>query len=298
MIKKLIVLALTLFCVSAVSHNVYADDNDGRGISLEVGADLVSSYLWRGYNLGGLSIQPSVTFDWRGLYLSGWANIGADNWKFEELNPELDITIGYENYGFALDLTHLYYFGGDRYFKGLENANNWYVDENGEASPSGTSMELHAGIDIGEWTEKVPLTLDWYTTVLGFDPVMDADGYLIKNESGNYKRAYSTYIQVGYNFNLPLDIVLGLKVGFTPWKGYYSDYQEVWKSGSTVGINNLQLRAEREFELRHIYLNVWGEAMFNCYGANKNNIINTVGEADTQKLNACIGCGIYFGSDW
>ena len=49
------------------------------GLSLEVGADLVSSYLWRGMNLGGISIQPSVTLDWKGLYVSGWPNIGADN---------------------------------------------------------------------------------------------------------------------------------------------------------------------------------------------------------------------------
>ena len=289
MIKKLIVLALTLFCVSAIPCNVYAEDNDGRGISLEVGADLVSSYLWRGYNLGGLSIQPSVTFDWRGLYLSGWANVGADSWTFQELNPELDITIGYENYGFALDLTHLYYFGGSKYFKGLGDANNAF---------SYNTMELHAGIVLGEWVEKVPLSLDWYTTVLGYDPVLDDNGIIIVNANGNAKRAYSTYIELGYDIELPLDIVLSLKLGFTPWKGMYSDYAEVWKSGSTVGINNLQLRAEREFEFRHIYLNVWGQAMFNCYGANKNNIINTVGEADTQKLNACIGCGIYFGNDW
>jgi hypothetical protein len=289
MIKKLIVLALTLFCVSAIPCNVYAEDNDGRGISLEVGADLVSSYLWRGYNLGGLSIQPSVTFDWRGLYLSGWANVGADSWTFQELNPELDITIGYENYGFALDLTHLYYFGGSKYFKGLGDANNAF---------SYNTMELHAGIALGEWVEKVPLSLDWYTTVLGYDPVLDDNGITIVNANGNAKRAYSTYIELGYDIELPLDIVLSLKLGFTPWRGMYSDNAEVWTNGRTVGINNLQLRAEREFELRNLYINVWGEAMFNCYGANKNNIINTVGEADTQKLNACIGCGIYFGNDW
>ena len=76
----------------------------------------------------------------------------------------------------------------------------------------------------------------------------------------------------------------------------YTDYAEVWKNGQTIGINNIQLRAEREFELRGIYLNVWGEAMFNCYGVTKNNIINTFGEASSQKLNACIGVGVYFGN--
>ena len=103
---------------------------------------------------------------------------------------------------------------------------------------------------------------------------------------------------MGYDFYLPLDIVLGLKLGFTPWRGMYSDYEEVWTSGRTIGFNNIQLRAEREFELGKLYINVWGEAMFNCYGVNKNNIINTIGNADTQKLNGCIGVGVYFGDEW
>lgn len=293
MTKKHILLALALLCAGAFTYQTYAADKPAKskdlGLSLEVGADVVSSYLWRGYNYGGLSIQPSVTLDWNGLYLCAWGNIGANNWKFHEFNPELDITIGYDNYGFKLDLTHLYYFGGEKYFMGLGDANNVFSE---------STMELHAGIDIGEWAEIVPLTIDWYTTILGYDPVFDENGDLVINANGNATRAYSTYIELGYTFNLPLDILVGVKAGFTPWKGMYSDYEDVWINGNTVGINNIQLRAEREFDIKGICLNVWGEAMFNCYGVNKHNIINTLAEADSQKLNACIGVGIYFGEEW
>ena len=288
--RTIIILALTLIGVSAFSFQSFAEEieENESAFFYEVGADLVSSYLWRGQNLGGLSLQPSVTLGWNGLYLCTWANIGADNWKFQKLNPELDITIGYDNYGVQLDLTHLYYFYGTHYFKGLGDAYN--NDENY------TSMELHAGINIGEWAKKVPLSIDWYTTVLGYDPILDEKEEPVLNENGNTKRAYSTYIQVGYDITLPLDIILGIKVGFTPWQGMYSDYSEVWKNGQTIGINNIQLRAEREFELKGICLNVWGEAMFNCYGVTKDNIIKTFGEASSQKLNACIGVGVYFGN--
>ena len=287
--RTIIILALTLIGVSAFSFQSFAEEieENESAFFYEVGADLVSSYLWRGQNLGGLSLQPSVTLGWNGLYLCTWANIGADNWKFQKLNPELDITIGYDNYGVQLDLTHLYYFYGDKYFKGLGDANNEY---------SSSTMELHAGINLGEWVEKVPLSIDWYTTVLGYDPIFNNQGEIEVNENGNAKRAYSTYIQVGYDITLPLDIILGIKVGFTPWRGMYSDYEEVWKNGQTIGINNIQLRAEREFELKGICLNVWGEAMFNCYGVTKDNIIKTFGEASSQKLNACIGVGVYFGN--
>ena len=284
-------ITLALISVSVFPINTFANETEDKSIelSVEVGADLVSSYLWRGFNLGGLSIQPSVTVAWKGLYLSGWGNIGADNWTFQNLCPELDITIGYDNYGVQLDFTHLYYFGGEKYFIGLLDPNNLFGN---------STVELHAGLNVGEWVEKVPLSIDWYTTILGYDPVLDANGKIEINHNGNAKRAYSTYIQVGYDFYLPLDIVLGLKVGFTPWKGMYSDYEEVWTDGNTVGFNNIQLRAEREFELNNLYINVWGEAMFNCYGVNKHNIINTIVEANSQKLNGCIGIGIYFGQDW
>ena len=284
--RSIIILALTLIGVSAFSNRASATEKESN-FTYEVGTDVVTSYLWHGQNLGGLSVQPSVTLGWRGLYVSGWANMGADNWKFNYLNPELDITVGYDNYGVKLDMTHLYYFYGDKYFKGLGDANNEY---------SQSTIEVHAGIDVSEWASIVPLTVDWYTTVLGYDPVLDEDGNVVRNENGNAKRAYSTYIELGYDIDLPLGIVLGVKVGFTPWKGMFTDYGEVWKNGQTIGINNLQLRAEREFQVKSLSLSVWGEAMFNCYGVNKDNIINTFGEAASQKLNACIGMGVYFGN--
>ena len=119
--KTLLILALALIGVSACPYQAYAKDKEEGakkelGITFEVGADVVSSYLWRGYNLGGISIQPSATFGWKGLYVCGWANIGADNWTFEDLNPELDITIGYDNFGVQVDLTHLHYFNNEAYF--------------------------------------------------------------------------------------------------------------------------------------------------------------------------------------
>ena len=280
--KKLFIWALTLLCVSAFPYKVYAaNEEPEHGISLEVGADLVSSYLWRGYNVGGLSIQPSVTFGWNGLYLCGWANIGADNWKFQELNPELDITIGYDNYGFQLDLTHLYYFGGEKYFFGMNDPNNAF---------GSSTMELHAGINIGEWAEKVPLTLDWYTTIYG------ADCYL--NEAGEWQRAWSTYVQVGYTFGLPLGIDLTTNVGFTPWRGMYSNYDEVWKNAKTVAINNLHLRAERYFEMKGVELGIWGECMLNCYGLDKTNLTTNLENKFDQRLNWGVGGCLYFSSEW
>ena len=285
MTKKLILLALALVCASAFVYKAYAKNVDTPsreiGLSVEVGADVVSSYLWRGQNLGGLAIQPSITLDWKGLYVSGWGNIGADNWTFENLNPELDITIGYDNYGLQLDLTHLYYFGGESYFpKGGFKA---------QEIESSSTMEAHAGFHLGDLVESVPLAIDWYTTIYG------ADCYL--NEAGEWQRAWSTYIQVGYTFNLPLGVDLTTNVGFTPWRGMYSNYDEVWKNAKTVAINNLHLRAERYFELKGIELGVWGECMLNCYGLDKTNLTTALENKFDQRFNWGVGGCLYFSSE-
>ena len=282
--KTFMILALTLIGVSACPFQAYAEDREYEelGLTFEVGADLVSSYLWRGQNLGGISIQPMVSLDWKGLYVSGWANIGADNWSFEELNPELDITIGYDNFGLAVDLTHLYYFDGDPYFgKGGFKA---------QEQTTGSTMEVHAGLHLGDLFEKFPLSLDWYTTVYGDDCYQD--------EKGEWHRAWSTYIQVGYQFELPLGMTLDTRVGLTPWRGMYSFYEEVWEDAKTVAINNINLRLQREFELKHIYLGVWGEMMLNCYGIDKTNLTTTLADKENQRLNWCIGASLFFGSEW
>ena len=258
--KTLLVLALALIGVSACPYQAYAKDENKKeiGLSFEVGADVVSSYLWRGKNLGGISIQPSATIAWKGLYVSGWANIGADNWTFEDINPELDITIGYDNYGMKVDLTHFYYFNNEAYFpKGGFKP----LPDDLESS---STMEAHIGFHLGDLVEKIPLRLDWYTTIFGND-------YFI-NDMGEAQRAWSTYIEVGYDFSLPLGLVLGASVGITPWLGYYSDYKEVWKNAQTVAINNINLRLEREFNLKSLRIGVWGEMMLNCYGLDKTNL--------------------------
>lgn len=289
---KQLFITLALISVSvfpiksfATEPNDVAEENTEKeiGLSIEVGTDVVSAYLWRGQNLGGISIQPSVTIDWKGLYVSGWANIGADNWTFEDLNPELDITIGYDNYGVQVDLTHLYYFGGEAYFPkgGFKNT----------LSPDSASstMEAHAGFHLGDLVEKVPLSIDWYTTIYG------GDCYEV---DGKWKRAWSTYIEVGYAFELPLGIMLNTSVGFTPWRGMYSNYEEVWKNAKTVAINNVHLRAERDFEFKGISFGAWAECMLNCYGIDKTNVTTELSRKFDQRFNFSVGGCLYFTSEW
>ena len=41
-------------------------------VEASVGADLVSGYILRGQNLGGVSVQPSLGISYKGLSLGAW----------------------------------------------------------------------------------------------------------------------------------------------------------------------------------------------------------------------------------
>ena len=81
----------------------------------EAGADIVSSYIWRGQYNGGLSLQPEglVGFDAKDGAISFragvWASIGASDWKFKKdqndgtgytmFMPEVDFIASFTAYG-------------------------------------------------------------------------------------------------------------------------------------------------------------------------------------------------------
>ena len=119
-----------------------------------------------------------------------------------------------------------------------------------------------------------------------------------ENEAGEWQRAWSTYIEVGYAFNLPLGVVLDTRVGITPWRGSYSDYEEVWKNAKTVAINNIHLRAQRDFELKGVSLGAWAECMLNCYGLDKTNLTTNLENKFEQRFNWSVGACVYFSSEW
>lgn len=78
--------------------------------AFSVGADLVSSYVWRGTQFGsGPAIQPGVSFATGGLEIGAW---GSNSFDFNE-GFEADLYAGYSfEFGLSLGFTD-YYFGGD-----------------------------------------------------------------------------------------------------------------------------------------------------------------------------------------
>ena len=50
-----------------------------------VGVDFVSGYLWRGQDLGNVSIQPSAEVGYKGFALTGWGSVGFDKEDTKEI---------------------------------------------------------------------------------------------------------------------------------------------------------------------------------------------------------------------
>lgn len=58
-------------------------------VEASAGADLVSGYIWRGQDLGGVSIQPTLSVSYKGFSLSAWGTAGIE----KEDTKEIDLTL-------------------------------------------------------------------------------------------------------------------------------------------------------------------------------------------------------------
>lgn len=174
---KLGVIAITLLSM-AMPFTAKAQDK----VEASVGADLVSGYIWRGQDLGGVSIQPSASVSFRGFSLEAWGSVGFES----KDDKEFDLTLGYSTGGFSVSVTDYWFNSGPGYFQyGARNTAHVF--------------EGQIGYDFG------PLAVNWYTNFAGADG-LDKEG----------DRAYSSYLSLAAPFKLGgLDWTA--EIGATPW---------------------------------------------------------------------------------
>lgn len=138
-----------------------------------IAADVVSQYIWRGQDLGGVSLQPTLGISYKGLSLSAWGNVGLSNPNDVK---EFDLTLGYTIGGFNIGVTDYWFSEGaepdGRYFKYNAHSTNHL-------------FEANIGYDFGF------ASIQWFTNFAGNDGV---------NKKG--KRAYSSYFEVAVPFKL------------------------------------------------------------------------------------------------
>ena len=142
-------------------------------LEASVGADFLSRYIWRGLDLGGVSLQPTLGLDWKGLSLSAWGSVGISN---PADTKEFDLTLSYTIGGFNIGVTDYWFDAGldplDRYFMYRSDCTNHV-------------FEANIGYDFGF------AAIQWYTNFAGNDGV---------NPAG--KRAFSSYLELSAPFTL------------------------------------------------------------------------------------------------
>ena len=70
-------------------------------VEASVGVDLVSGYVWRGQDLGGVSLQPAVSVAYKGFSLEAWGSTGFSKTDADGYDAkEFDLTLGYSAGGF------------------------------------------------------------------------------------------------------------------------------------------------------------------------------------------------------
>jgi hypothetical protein len=193
---------LLVFVAIILSANSFAQSD----LSASVSADLVSQYMWRGRELGGISIQPTATVDWKGLSLTLFGNVGFESTD----DKEIDLTLGYEYSGFNIGVT-------DYWLSGIDPNNRYFFFEKQGAH----QLEANIGYKCKYFS------LQAYTFVWGND-------FRISG-----KQAYSTYIELGVPFEMG-GINWQLTAGMTPFES--AGYLEEKEHQGLLGVDTYYAR--------------------------------------------------------
>lgn len=296
--KKIFMMAVAMLMAVAVMAE---EDNGKAKFKYEAGAEVVSSYIWRGLYNGGLSLQPNVEVgfvsnsDKVKFKIGAWGSVGASDWKFRKgfdkledgsdpntyFVPEFDLSAELQVYGLVLGATHYYYFGGTPFFS------NRNVD-------GGSQTEILVGLRFGDFCKASGLYFNWNMMVAGNDAYYRYKVNKVTHELDTIShRAWSTYIELGYEAEFEHDITLNVCVGFTPWKSLYTDYE------GKIAVNNISLRFGKTWNVADVVdIELFALGSMNTYKIDKHNCFRwKAGDEKLgaqQRLNGTIGLGFWF----
>ena len=181
-------------------------------VETTVSGDFVSSYIWRGQDLGSASLQPTFGVGYKGLSLSAWGNVGLTD---PADTKEFDLTLSYTIGGLNIGVTDYWFDAGldpnCRYFKYDAHGTNHL-------------FEANIGYDFGI------ASLQWFTNLAGNDGI---------KQDGN--RAYSSYMELVVPFNLS-DITWSATAGAVP---FATDFYGT----NGFAVTNLSLRATKDIKV-------------------------------------------------
>ena len=202
-----------LFCLAAVCMAAVAANAQDK-VEGTIATDVVNQYIWRGQDLGDVSVQPTLGVAYKGVSLSAWGNVGLSD---KDDTKEFDLTLAYTTGGFHIGVTD-YWFNSpnDKYFE--------YA-----AHKTSHVFEGNIGYDFG------PVALNWYTNFAGNDGL---------NKSGS--RAYSSYVEATAPFKLA-SLDWTATVGAVPYAtSFYS-------RATGFAVTNIGLRASKDIAITNSF---------------------------------------------
>lgn len=204
--KKLRRLSMVALAIIASTTAAKAQDN----VETTIGADVVNQYIWRGQELGSVSLQPTLGVAYKGLSLTAWGSIGLSE---PSDTKEFDITAAYSIGGFNIGVTD-YWFNSP--------STRYFLYDSHKTSHV---FEANIGYDFG------PASIQWYTNFAGNDGV---------NKDGD--RAYSSYFEVSAPFTFG-GCDWTATVGAVPFaSSFYSD-------ANGFAVTNVSLKATKELKI-------------------------------------------------
>ena len=217
--KKIVLFAMGM----VMSMTTLAQDE----VETTVAADVVSSYIWRGQDLGSAAIQPTLGIGYKGLSLTAWGSYGIAD---PADTKEFDLTLAYSTGGLNIGITD-YWFNA-----GLDPQNRYFKYD---AHGTNHVFEANIGYDFGV------ASVQWFTNIAGNDGV---------NKDG--ERAYSSYAEVAVPFKLA-------SVDWTATAGAVPFATDFY--GTTgLAVTNLSLRADKEIKVTDTFsIPVFGQVAAN-----------------------------------
>ena len=205
-------------------------------------ADLVSSYIWRGFNQGGgVHIQPTLGFSAGNFTLTAW---GSTNFGGE--NKEIDLTAAYKfgEAGPTLSVASLWWANEGKYF-------NFESHE--------TDHHFEAGLSYTLPCESFPLSIAWNLMFAGSDKRV--------NSKGEVKQNFSSYVELNYPFSVK-SVDLNATVGMLPYgQGYNNNGTSVYTDSRRLNkfaVTNIALKAIKEIRITDKFsLPIFTQAIWN-----------------------------------
>ncbi len=212
-------------------------------LKLNVGADVVSRYIWRGTDYGNSpAVQPTLSLSAGNFEIGAWGSVALASFY-----KEVDLYAKYSFKGFSVMLTD--YFIPSVTGTPSSPDTRYFVYDDKKTAHSLEGCLMYKG------NAKLPL---WITGCVFFYGNDKRWGSNIAKDTTE-ETYYSSYFEAGYTFPIK-DKNLDLFVGFTPAAGAY---------GNALGVVNTGISGSGRIKITdHFELPVKASLIFNPQASN------------------------------